>query len=171
MWRASESEKPGRGASVGGKLLLVRRDSSTVAKIEGPPGNFQYYFRQASVQVGLTVTICANPPGWATAASYASRGTTRPTTGSNMLFSKRSQSLGPLLKEETEGLLKDLSKRSARDPISNLLLIFSVAEIIEFKQDAHKLIRRLSTLCVLLSSLVTALVLRWLMDVMTQTQP
>jgi hypothetical protein len=92
------------------------------------------------------------------------------TEAAHMLFSKRPNSIEPLLYDEddTKNLLLEMQKRGTGDTTSNLLLIFSVADIIEFKQDTHRLVRRLSTLCGLLTHVVVALVGLWLLRTLVQ---
>lgn len=77
------------------------------------------------------------------------------------------QSIAPLLStgKDGNGPSLDLLKRREGDLPSNFYLIFSVQDIIDFKQDTQRLVRRLSSLCLLVSSCVAAIVALWLLDV------
>ena len=66
---------------------------------------------------------------------------------------------------DAEQVPVDLRRKRENDLSSNFYLIFSVQEVVEFKQDTQRLIRRLSSLCLLVTSCVAALVGLWLVDV------
>ena len=88
-----------------------------------------------------------------------------------MLFSKHPKSIDPLLfngEMAQKALAEAQCPPKDRDLSGNFFLIFSVQEVIEFKQDAQTLIRRLSTLCRLLTSFLTAAVAMWLLEVLLQ---
>lgn len=87
-----------------------------------------------------------------------------------MLFPKHPKSIDSLLIKgsQIEQAAENPQRPRDGDLPGNFFLIFSVQEVVDFKQDAHKLIRRLSTLCRLLSSLIAAVVALWLLDVLLQ---
>jgi hypothetical protein len=87
-----------------------------------------------------------------------------------MLFSKHPKSMDSLLfkLEQAEKFVEMSERKDGHEPTSSFFMIFSVQEVVDFKNDAHKLIRRLSTLCVLVTSCVAAGVAVWLLYVLRQ---
>lgn len=87
-----------------------------------------------------------------------------------MLFSKHPKSIDPLLfkLEQAERLANASERPHEQEPASSFFMIFSVQEVVDFKRDAHKLVRRLSTVCVLLTYLLAAGVAVWLVEVLLQ---
>jgi hypothetical protein len=85
-----------------------------------------------------------------------------------MPFSKDLKAFDPLLFKEGEPqpVPVDLRRRRESDLASNFYLIFSVQELVELKQDTHRFIRRLSSLCLLVTGCVAAFVGLWLLEVM-----
>jgi hypothetical protein len=87
-----------------------------------------------------------------------------------MLFSKHPKSIDSLLFKlgQAEKLAQAAERQDGYDPSSSFFMIFSVQDVVDFKNDSHKLIRRLSTLCVVLTSCVAAGVAVWLLYVLRQ---
>lgn len=86
------------------------------------------------------------------------------------MFSKHPKSIDSLLFKigQVQAAAEERQRPKDRDLSGNLFLIFSVQEIVEFKQDAHRLIHRLTTLCRLATYFLTAAVAMWLLDVLLQ---
>ena len=76
------------------------------------------------------------------------------------------KAISALLKGEEPGQPSlDRLKPRESDLTSSFYLSFSVQDIVELKQDTLRLIRRLSSLCLLVASCVAAFVALWLLDV------
>ena len=85
-----------------------------------------------------------------------------------MPYSKDFKSIAPLLQKTAADAKKppvDPPRPRESDLTSNFFLMFSVQDVIEFKQDTQRLIRRLSSLCLMACSCVAALVALWLLEV------
>jgi hypothetical protein len=84
-----------------------------------------------------------------------------------MPYSKDFKSISALLVKAADAKhpQHDPPRPRESDLTSNFYLIFSVQDVVEFKQDTQRLIRRLSGLCLLASSCVAAFVALWLLDV------
>lgn len=87
-----------------------------------------------------------------------------------MLFSKHPKSIDSLLFKlgQAEKIAEMAERQDGYDPAANFFMIFSVQDVVDFKNDSHKLIRRLSTLCVLLTHCLAAGVAVWLIYVLRQ---
>ncbi len=85
-----------------------------------------------------------------------------------MLFSKHPKSIDSLLFKigQVQAAAEDRQRPKDRELSGNLFLIFSVQEIVEFKQDAHNLIHRLTTLCRLGTYFIAAVVAMWLLELL-----
>ncbi len=85
-----------------------------------------------------------------------------------MLFSKHPKSIDSLLFKigQAEKLAESRERPKDSDLTGSLFLIFSVQEIVEFKQDAHKLVHGLTTLCRLGTYVLAAAVAMWLLEVL-----